>query len=198
MNRLLTLSLIALGIVVGACGEGGSRPPSAKATPTASSATATTTASMAGPPFDCPVSTATLVPPSNRLTGVTATAGTGFDRVTLEFGPGAVGGGAPPGLIVQAATPPFVEGASGRPLDVAGGRFVELTFRDMVVADEQGNPTNPGPTRLTLDTAAVLEVVQTEAFEGVVRWIIGTVAPGCARVAVDPTGDRIHVDVRRP
>jgi hypothetical protein len=139
-----------------------------------------------------------LVPPGNRLTGVSVTGGTGFDQVAFEFGPSGAGSGATPGLIVNSVTPPFVEGASGLPLAVAGDRFVELTFRDMIVADEQGSPSLVGPTRLTPDGPAVEEVVQAEAFEGVVRWIIGAREPGCASVTLDTAGLRVLVDVQVP
>jgi hypothetical protein len=139
-----------------------------------------------------------FIPPSNRLTSVSVTGEAGFDRVAFELGPSGVGGGATPGLIADPVAPPFVEGASGRPLAVAGDRFIELTFRDMIVADEQGNPTLTGPTRLTPDGSAVVEVVQAEAFEGVVRWIIGAREPGCARVALDTAAKRVLVDVEVP
>jgi len=204
--QVLSLLFIVLALGAGACQAAtssptGPTPPSPPTPPTLPSGSAPTPAPSAVEPtaaFGCPVPSLALVPPSNRLTGVTVTVMTGFDRVAFEFGPAAAGSGSAPSLAVAPASPPFVEGASGRPLAVAGERFIALTFRDMVIVDEQGNPSDPGPGRLTGSGPAVREVVRSEAFEGVVSWLIGTAAPGCARVAVDQAAGRVLVDVAHP
>ncbi len=154
--------------------------------------------SIPGAQFSCPVQMMPLVPPGNRLTRVSVDAEEGFDRVTFSFGQGSTGSGARPGAIVRPAEPPFVEGASGLPLAVEGERFIELMFRDMVVADEQGSPTYVGRTPIVPGTPAVQEVVQAEAFEGVAAWLIGVRAPGCARVTNDMSGRRLLIDVQHP
>lgn len=180
MSRPALVVLLGLALAAGACQAAAPSPVEPSAT------------------FGCPVPVLALVPLNNRLTGLTITVMAGFDRVAFEFGPAGEGSGSTPGLAVAPTSPPFVEGASGRPLAVAGERFIALTFRDMVIADEQGNPSDPGPEGLTAPGPAVRQVVRSEAFEGVVSWIIGTAVPGCARVAVDQAGGRVLVDVAHP
>lgn len=211
MSRSAPLILLVLALA-GACQAAapssvGPTLPTLPAVPATASPPATTPLPATTPPpatvepsaaFGCPVPVLALVPPSNRLTGLSVTVMAGFDRVAFEFGPAGDGGGSTPGLAIAPTSPPFVEGASGRPLAVAGERFIALTFRDMVLADEQGNPSDPGPGRLTAPGPAVREVVRSEAFEGVVSWLIGTAAPGCARVAVDQAAGRVLVDVAHP
>jgi hypothetical protein len=188
-SPVIVAIVLVIALTVEACETAGAPSPVATPAPTATTSQ---------PTFACPPPMIALVPPGNRLTGISVTGETGFDRVAFEFGPSGAGSGARPGLIVNSVTPPFVEGASGLPLAVAGDRFVELTFRDMIVADERGNPSLAGPTRLTADGPAVQEAVQAEAFEGVVRWIIGAMEPGCARVTLDTAGMRVLVDLQVP
>lgn len=209
MSTLLRLPSLALAaaVALSACaGTVGPTPGASTSCEPSASACASPSRPAAGPTdgsaalgdFGCPARMTTLVAPTNRLTGVAVTARTGYDEVAFSFGPGAAGSGAAPGVIVAPADPPFVEGASGLPLPVDGTHFVELTFRDMVVADETGTPSYAGPQSLTPGTPAVAQVVQAEAFEGVVRWIVGIRDPGCVRVAADPAGDRILLEVRAP
>jgi len=192
-SRITTSGPLLIGLALvfagGACQAAGTPPPSS---PPAASPT------TSGAAFACPPLMLALTAPSNRLTGVSVTGETGFDRVAIQFGPSGIGSGATPGLIASSVTPPFVEGASGLPLSVGGDRFLDLTFRDMIVADDGGTPTLSGPARLTADGSAVVEAVQAEAFEGVVRWIIGVREPGCGRVTVDAPGSRILVDLQAP
>jgi len=129
---------------------------------------------------------------------VDVTSKPGYDEVEFWFTTSGAGSGVAPSLTVESASPPFVHGASGLPLTVAGESFVRLTFREMIVADESGNATLTGPKDVLAAGAAVREAVETEAFEGVVGWIVGSVGPGCARVIVDPGGRRVLLDVRAP
>lgn len=200
--RLVALVLVS-ALALAACGGGQQASPSASEGCGASATACPTPSTKAGGSevpagFSCPVARTMLVAPSNRLTGVTVTARTGYDEVVFTFGEGAPGSGAVPGAIIDAAEPPFVQGASGLPLAVEGERFVELVFRDMVVADESGAPAYAGAQSIRPVTPAVSEVVQAEAFEGVVRWLIGMREPGCVRITGDPAGGRILVDVAVP
>jgi hypothetical protein len=147
--------------------------------------------------FACPLAATTLPLPSNRLTEVVVTPRDGYDEVAFVLGTSGPGGGLPAQVTVAPATPPFVAGASGQPLAVEGQTFVTLTFREMVVADDAGTPTYAGPAVIRPATSGVQEVVQSEAFEGVVGWIVGSRAPGCSRVHADPAGSRILLDVQR-
>ncbi len=99
---------------------------------------------------------------------------------------------------LREARPPFVHGASGLPLDVDGERFVSIVFRDMILADEQGNPTYDGPTDLRQTGPAIRHLVLSEAFEGVVSWIVGLRGPGCLRVGRDATTSTVRIDVASP
>jgi len=202
MSRPSWPALLALSGLLAACQAAApSVTPTAALSVPAATPGATPQVTPAATPeatFSCPPPSLTFEAPSNRLTGVGVSSGPGFDEVVFSFGPGGAGSGTSPSLTVAPADPPFVEGASGLPLAVAGQRFIVLIFRDMVVADEQGNPTDPGPARQTPVAPAVREVVRSEAFEGVVSWLIGTAAPGCARVAVDQAAGRVLVDVAHP
>lgn len=182
-GRIHLASLALAGAVaVGGCGSDSTAPA-----PSVPEAT-----------FACSAATLTLVPPSNRLTGVLVSTDDGFDRIAFTFGPSGAAGGASPGLIVGPAEPPFVEGASGLPLEVAGERFLGLRFRDTIVADEQGAATYAGPREIRPGTPAVEEVALAEAFEGHLDWIVGMSAPGCVRVTVEPAGGRLLIDVQHP
>ncbi len=204
MSRVAQVAFLLLAGALAACQAGvPSGAPTRSPSPTSGAPTAPPTAAPSAPTsfeatFSCPPPSLTLVPPSNRLTGVEVSSRAGFDQVIFRFGPPAEAGGSAPVLAVAPTGPPFVEGASGRPLAVAGERFIALTFRQMVIADGQGNPSDAGPGRLTGPGPAVREVVRSEAFEGVVSWLIGTATPGCARVAVDRAAERLLVEVAHP
>jgi hypothetical protein len=190
--RLVAASLLC-GVLASACiGSGGPTPtpPATSDAPAGSPSPSTA--------FACPPVPATLPAPSNRLTGVVVTPREGYDEVAFAFGPAGAGSGVPPTVELAPARPPFVAGASGLPLAVDGQSFVTLTFRDMVVADAAGTPTDAGPAAIRPSTTGVREVVRSEAFEGVVRWIVGSSAPGCVRLTADPGSSRLLLDIQHP
>jgi len=194
MTRRTAAAIMATAVAISACVTVDSPLPASP--PPSPSASAS--AEDSGPPFSCPARTASLTPPSNTLIGVTVAAEAGFDRITFTFGSPVAASGTPPGAIMQPADPPFVEGASGLPLPVEGDRFVVLTFRDMVIADENGQPSYAGPSEIRPGTPAVREVVLGEAFEGIVTWIVGMAAPGCLRTLGDTDGSTLSIEVRHP
>ncbi len=139
--------------------------------------------------------------PSDRLVGVEASGGLGFDRITFRFASPEASSPTPlvlPTGELRAARPPFVEGASGLPLEVDGDRFLSIVLRNMVVADEAGRPTYDGPPELRPGGSTVRHVVLSEAFEGVVSWIVGLRGSGCVRVGRDPASPAIWIDVASP
>ncbi len=203
--RLLAALLVALPLAACAAPPASTSPGTSAATSaSASAAVAASAAVVSASPsvtpgrFDCPVASTTVVPPSNRLEGVTVSATAGYDEVAFTFAPSGTGSGAAPSMTVESAVPPFVRGASGLPLAVAGQSFIRLTFREMIVADQSGSPTLTSPTDVLAAGPAVREAVESEAFEGVVSWIVGSAGPGCARVTVDAAGARVLLDVRTP
>jgi len=80
----------------------------------------------------------------------------------------------PPGVQVSLVTPPFT-GVDGRPRPVRGERFYRVQFEPASTFDFQtGKPSYTGSTDFTFIGAAhIVQIVETDAFEGVVTWIIG-------------------------
>ncbi len=210
--RLVVASLLTTAIASACSGGAGTAtaPPSSSGAPASGSPAAPSATASAGDPsatsaapaspstaFACPVVPVALAAPTNRLTDVVVTPRDGYDEVAFVFGPAGSGSGVVARATVESVSPPFTAGASGLPLVVDGDSFVALTLRDMVVADDGGSPTYAGPTVLRPSAGAVAEVVQAEAFEGVVRWIVGAHGTVCARVRAEDAGSRIILDLRR-
>jgi hypothetical protein len=197
-----SVALIALVVALAAChstvpGAGGSSTPSAS-TSTGATPSAATSASgepTAQPsddlgPFACsfPVTgTATV----NRAQLVDVRVGThaGYDRVVFEFAKGV------PAFTLDEATPPLVEDASGRELDVAGNAFWQLVMRDASRADLSGKPMftdtdfNPGFPKLT-------ELIEGGDFEAVSTWYFGLDAESCVRVLTLKSPSRLVLDIQ--
>lgn len=96
----------------------------------------------------------------------------GFDRVVLDFGPGAI----PPYTVEQVAQ--IVQGGSGFRIQMQGSVFIRVHF-----AAAGGAGEYPGPRRLLPDTAVVREVVFTE-FEGATTIGIGLSRLVCPQVEI--------------
>jgi hypothetical protein len=211
-SRAVLLAVFLIGSVAGCASSAspaGSAAGGASASPTgaasesasasfAAAPTASASPATESPGFACLGAPTTLVPPSNRLEAVDVTSKPGYDEVEFWFATSGTGSGVAPSLTVESATSPFVHGASGLPLTVAGESFVRLTFREMIVADEGGQSTLTGPADVRPSGPVVREAVESEAFEGVVSWIVGSTRPGCVRVTADPAGRRVILDVRIP
>jgi hypothetical protein len=183
-----------------ACAGGSATPSPAGATTPPPTGPATASPSSE-PAFACVMPVVVGVLPGDRLVGVEVSTEAGFDRIAFRFAPSAPGSAAPlvaPTGELREARPPFVQGASGLPLDVNGDRFVSIVFRDMILGDDQGDPTYDGPTDLRPSGPAIRHVVLSEAFEGVVSWIVGLSEAGCLRVGRDATTATIRIDVASP
>lgn len=181
----------AAAFLVAACGGG---PTPAPTTPATASPAPTATEAA----YACPIERATLEVPSNRLVAVEVVPRDGRDAVVFTFGPSGEGSGATPTVEIAPAEPPFVKAPSGFPLEVAGDAHIRLTFRETIVYDESGTGTLGTPNELAPLGAAVREVVEAEAFEGVADWLVGVAGEGCARVAVDPGAGTLVLEVRAP
>jgi hypothetical protein len=83
--------------------------------------------------------------------------------------------GEAPGVRVTIVDPPFTLAGSGAGVTVAGQRFYKVSFEPASTFDfTSGHPSYPGPSSIVpVGTAHVRELVETDAFEGVVTWIIG-------------------------
>ncbi len=90
---------------------------------------------------------------------------------------------------------PFTGGASDLPLDVPGNSHLRSHFTNMKIVDEDGVPSYDGPDRFTPDAGPIASVVQQEAFEGVVNWIIGYDASSCATVETSADGLAVTVAI---
>ena len=195
------LSTAALSVALVACratspGGGESSSPSGSAG-TVASASAQTSASgepTARPtdslgPFACdfPVTGNATV---NRAQLVDVRVGTheGYDRVVFEFADGL------PAFTLDQATPPLLEDASGRELDVSGNAFWHLVMHDASRADLSGHPTftktdfNPAFPQLA-------ELIEGGDFEAVSTWYFGLRAESCVRVLTLTNPSRLVFDI---
>jgi hypothetical protein len=153
----------------------------------------------AGSPAACATRINAAIAPSDRLTGVAVEAGIGVDKVVFTFGPstGIPSGTKPTGELKPTA-PPFSLAGSGADVQIAGHRFIAVTFRGMAVADEQGNPSYAGPADIKPNALAVRELRLVDDFEGIVTWIVGVDGPGCVAVSRLTGPDRVVVAVTQP
>jgi hypothetical protein len=145
------------------------------------------TATPTAVPTDCPVEAETGRLPSDRMVDATVTSTDDADIVTFVLGdpssPSPPQG--PSEGSIAIAEPPFVEGASGLPVEVDGRRVLELRFTGMTLGDEDLTPTYDGPFEFHPDLPALRSVIQREQFEGVISWYVGYDGPGCVTLASD-------------
>jgi hypothetical protein len=122
------------------------------------------------------------------LTAVRLGVHDGIDRVVFEFA-----GGEVPAFDIAPAEPPFVQDASGLPVDVPGTAFLRIHFPHATGMSTYDGPTTfagPGGDRGTL-----VSLVRTGDFEAVMTWIAGTAGPACVRVSILDAPTRVVVDV---
>jgi hypothetical protein len=169
-------------------------PESASVAPTA-----TPTVAPTKTPGACPTSINAGIAPSDRLTGVAVEPGIGVDKIVFTFGTSSgIPSGTKPTGELKPTSPPFSLAGSGQAVDIAGKRFIAVTFRGMAIADEQGNPSYTGPDDIRPNALAVRELKLVDDFEGVVTWIVGVDGPGCVAVSRLTGPSRIVVAVTQP
>ena len=153
--------------------------PTASPAPTASEADA------------CPIEPQTGRLPSDRLTDVVISTSPTADLITFVFGnmslPEPPQGSSTGSL--EAATPPFTEGASGLPIDVDGEHVAQVRFSGMSIVNDVGEPTYDGRKDFRPDLPALKAVVNYDLSEGVVGWYVGYDGPGC--VTLSAVGNEI-------
>ena len=112
----------------------------------------------------------------------------GVARIVFEFA-----GGDVPAFDIAPAEPPFVQDASGLPVDVPGTAFLRIHFPFATGMSTYDGPTTfagPGGDRGTL-----VSLVRTGDFEAVMAWIAGTAGPACVRVTILEAPTRVVLDV---
>ncbi|MCC6557458.1 MAG: hypothetical protein IT372_31290 [Polyangiaceae bacterium] len=115
----------------------------------------------------------------------------GFDRIVFELA-----GDELPGYRVAYSDKPPLHCGSGKPVEVAGRRWLEVRLTPAQAHDEAGKVTITERERKTK-----LEVVQelelTCDFEGQVSWALGVSSPNAFRVLELSKPARLVVDVKR-
>lgn len=196
---------IVVAVALAAVATGCAIPSPSNAPPTAS-AVATADASPTGAPSPSPAPTPTPAPTcakvdyvtfvaSDRLTDIALARGSGGDLLgfTLDPSPGSI---IRPQLRITAVEPPFTQGGSGLPFDVAGEHHLQVTFEGMAHVDPAGNIVYVGPNDLPGIGGPVAQVVLGEAFESYVTFIVGYDGDGCVALQVTPTRVTIAIEAR--
>jgi hypothetical protein len=184
-----TVAAVALAAVFGAAALAGcaTTPSPGPAHPTGSPVA---TAGGGG----CPVVERTGDLRSNTLIDMRLSSDGLVDRITFQLGDIAPGPTGSTGRL-RAVEPPFAQGASGLPVEVAGTHFVELHLDGMLIADDSGNAVYRGETSVKPALLAVRQVEMTEAFEGVYNFVIGFDGDGCVGLVDDPAARTLTVSI---
>ena len=167
--------------------------PSTEPSASPTTAAPSPSASAAG---TCAVQADSGLLPSDRITDVVISETAGADVVTFVFGekssPAPPQG--PSEGAIQAADPPFTEGASGQEIAIDAEHVVQVVFTGMTLADEDGTPTYDGELDFTTAFPAVKRVVNFDMFEGHNSWYIGYDGPGCVTLATSPNEVSVVVE----
>ncbi len=126
------------------------------------------------------------------LSDVRATAEPGHDRVVFEFENGI------PGFEVGYRARPIVADGSGDEVPIDGRAVLVVRMEPALDSDltqESAPRTYTGPTRLSPETAAVVELVRTGGFEAVLAWAIGVDDKRPFRVTRLDDPARIVIDI---
>lgn len=112
---------------------------------------------------------------------------TAYDRVTIEFN-----NGEPVKVeLTPQSSAQFTQGASGRPVTLAGNAGILVTIRG---ADE--HTAYNGPTDFKTGYPVLLEAQQVQDFEGVVQWGLGLSKPACYRAFFLTNPVRLVIDIQ--
>ncbi len=178
LARLVPLLIVA---ALAGCTSTSAPSPTLGPSTSPSESQAVPSATMIGP---CAVTEQSGIPGSNTLIDLTIETDGVADRLVFELGAQAP---EPTGSTfrLRDASPPFVQGGSGEPVEVAGTQFVEFHLDGMLIADEVGGALYQGETSLIPDMVALRQVEMTEAFEGVYNFVIGYDGNGCVALIDD-------------
>lgn len=199
---LITVALAAA--MTAACSPATTTPAPSGATVSPSRAAESALTAPTAPPTPtpsptavagCPIASQTGRLPSDRLVDVVISSTATADIVTFVFGDDSLPGppGAPEGTL-GSAEPPFVEGASGEPIELEGEHVALIRFAGMSIVNDVGQPVYDGQLSFQPDTSTLRHVVNSEMFEGVVSWYIGYDGVGCLTLASDGRNVSVIID----
>ena len=188
LARLATFLIVA---ALAGCTSTSTPSPTVGPTATPPKSQAAPSATVNGP---CAATEQTGIPGSNTLIDLTIATDGVADRLVFHFGTQALD---PTGSTFRllAGQPPFVQGGSGQPVEVAGTHFVEFHLDGMLIADEVGGALYQGETSVNPDMLALKQVEMTEAFEGVYNFVIGYDGNGCVALIDDATTNTLTLTI---
>lgn len=126
----------------------------------------------------------------SHLVGIRVGAHDGYDRIVLDFQ------GSNPQYDAK-YVPQLLQDGSGRPVDVAGNAFLQITMQGAAAHDEHGHPTYTGAH--ILDTPSLKEVkavALTGDFESVLTVGLGIAKKDNYSISTLSTPTRLIIDVR--
>jgi hypothetical protein len=198
MRRIaIAIAFTALALALSGCTTAASPSPPVASPSPSPAASPSPSAVVGGSPSPCPPIDYSSQLSSQSLTDVAVTADGTAGTVTFTFGPpDPTWPAGPPAVEITPATPPFTAGASGLPIEVEGDHHIRVHFINMKVVDDTGTPLYDGPAEIISATEPIHAVVEEEAFEGVVNWLIGYDGTGCLTVeaSADGLGLRIRIE----
>jgi hypothetical protein len=189
------LTFLAPLVLVTACQQAAS-PSSDDAAPTpvvATSQLPTTEPIPSGDlgEFTCelPITGTATDPVTANYTDVRVGTHDGYDRVVIEFANGV------PEFSLDRAEPPFVQDASGLPLDVQGDSVLKLVMRNATALTESGEISYDGPRDFDPGFPQLVDVLAGGDFEAMTTWYIGLNDEACVRVVSLSDPDRLVIDM---
>jgi hypothetical protein len=141
--------------------------------------------------FTCelPITGTATDPVTANYTDVRVGTHDGYDRVVIEFADGV------PEMSLERAEPPFLQDASGIPLDVQGDSVLKLIMRNATALTESGEISYDGPRDFDPGFPQLVDVLAGGDFEAMTTWYIGLNDEACVRAFALSDPDRLVIDV---
>jgi hypothetical protein len=138
----------------------------------------------------------TGIVPSDRLTAIKVLGLPGRDVVRFEFGTGSLTPAGPPTGSLDVASPPFTEGASGLPIDLAGQHALQVIFRNMSIVNDVGQPTFTGERQVRVADASrsLRDVIIFDESEGQIGWFVGYDGTSCVTLGREGSAIILAID----
>jgi hypothetical protein len=170
-------AIVAMVMLLAACGSSGGGNSQATPTPTASpSPLACTVSGAASASWPGPASRTSTTPPIVSAVAAGDTLTLTFDQGTPAFE-----------VKTQAGTH-FSQDPSGKPVDLAGSAGATIVLRGF--RGDMGNYT--GPVSIISSGPRLLQVYEIGDFEGVVTWAAGLGGAGCANASAAESNLTFH------
>lgn len=198
MHRLtLLIALILVSACQAAASPSGAGSASPSGSATASAAPASDLPTTEPIPsadlgeFTCelPITGPATHPETANYTDVRVGSHDGYDRVVIEFANGV------PEMSLSRAEPPYLQDASGLPLDVQGNSGLKLVMRNATALTASGEISYDGPQDFDPGFPQLVDVMAGGDFEAMTTWYIGLNDEACVRVIVLSDPDRLVIDV---